>query len=63
MTALQFATRIGDDARRFAVGWERARANVSGFAQKQSFAEWMKHFTIFVIKERGPLSSDVTRKR
>jgi hypothetical protein len=51
ITVLQFATRLADDAKRFAIGHERARAHVTGFPQKQSFAEWMKQLVIFVEKD------------
>ncbi len=66
ITAMEFATRLADDARRFGVGWERARGAVSGFAQKQSFAEWMKHFSVFVEKDdakRTARSNDSTLVR
>lgn len=51
MTALQFATRLADDVRRYSIGYERASAVVAGFAKKQSFAEWFKEFSIFVEKD------------
>ena len=51
LTALEFATRLADDCRRYSIGYERASARVAGFAKKQSFAEWFKEFSIFVEKD------------